>query len=169
MKDDDLANPYRRRLSAPWPFLYSVVPDCGLVMNVGPQAAATTTTSRSKVPKPDTEASPPTTPGTVRRVTATRASAGAAGRGKARKIDPPPPVLDWVAPSSTNGATAMEARLDAMGVSASDRLEVLKFAAFLNDSTSMKLPELIERHGAAYLGFTEAELASLPRPSAEKP
>ncbi len=62
------------------------------------------------------------------------------------------------------GATTIESQLEAMDASEVDRTEVLKFAAFRKDSASMKLPELIARHGAEYLGFTAAGLASLPRP-----
>ncbi len=61
------------------------------------------------------------------------------------------------------GASSIEARLDAIDASDGDRVEVLKFSAFLEDSAAMQLPELIERHGAEYLGFTEAEIAALPR------
>lgn len=45
-------------------------------------------------------------------------------------------------------------------LTANDRAELAKFAAYLNDA---KLPLIarIEKHGADYLGFTPAEVAAI--------
>lgn len=57
----------------------------------------------------------------------------------------------------------LEAALDASDLPDGDKAEVRRFAAFLKDSTTMPLPALIEAHGAAYLGFTPAEVERIQR------
>jgi hypothetical protein len=58
-------------------------------------------------------------------------------------------------------ATSLEEKLDLLDVTDKDRAEVKRFAEFLKDSASMKLPELIDKHGADYLGFTPTEVEAL--------
>lgn len=49
-----------------------------------------------------------------------------------------------------------------------DRAEVKRFEAFLADhGQGVPLPQLIEKHGAAYLGFTEEEVAAIEAKAAE--
>ncbi len=90
--DDDLSDPYTRRLTTPWPFLYSVIPDCGLVMNVSAlQPSAATSLGADGTPAQATRRSP---------------ARGATGRGRKRaSAEPPPVVLDWVAPSEPRSGT----------------------------------------------------------------
>lgn len=45
-------------------------------------------------------------------------------------------------------------------LTANDRAELAKFAAYLND-VKLPLVERIEKHGAEYLGFTPAEVAAI--------
>lgn len=59
-------------------------------------------------------------------------------------------------PTSAYGG--LDAILDAADLPDGDKAEVKRFAAFLKDSSTMPLPALIEAHGAAYLGFTAAEV-----------
>lgn len=47
-----------------------------------------------------------------------------------------------------------------------DQAEVERFRSFLADQ-GMPLPELIQKHGAAYLGFTPEEVAAIERAAAE--
>jgi hypothetical protein len=42
-----------------------------------------------------------------------------------------------------------------------DRTEMERFKALLGDLGKMPLPELIQRHGAAYLGFTAEEVDAI--------
>ena len=42
-----------------------------------------------------------------------------------------------------------------------DAIEVERFKALLADWGKVPLPELIQRHGAAYLGFTAAEVDAI--------
>lgn len=59
----------------------------------------------------------------------------------------------------------LDAVLDAADLPDGDKAEVRRFAAFLKDSSTMPLPALIEAHGAAYLGFTPAEVERIQRAS----
>lgn len=62
----------------------------------------------------------------------------------------------------------LDERMEEQGVSDSDRAELRRFAAYLNDAhAGMPLIDQIEKHGADYLGFTAAEVESI-RPTREK-
>ena len=67
------------------------------------------------------------------------------------------------------GQLDLDAQMEAMGLPDADRNEVKKFAAFLGDSSVLPLPELIEVHGAAYLGFTPDEVASINAAAVAQP
>ena len=62
----------------------------------------------------------------------------------------------------------LDAILDAADLPDGDKAEVRRFAAFLKDSRTMPLPALIEAHGAAYPGFTAAEVERIQRAAASK-
>lgn len=68
-----------------------------------------------------------------------------------------------LAEQKRRGVGGIDAQLDAMDVSDTDRAEVRKFASLLKDSNTMRLSELVEKHGAAYLGFTPNEVAEISK------
>jgi len=51
----------------------------------------------------------------------------------------------------------------ATGLTPNDAREVERFRSFLADSTALPLPDLVEKHGADYLGLTDAEVAVIKK------
>ena len=64
-----------------------------------------------------------------------------------------------------SGSISLEEQLDALDVSDHDRAEVSRFAEFLKDTAVMKLPQLVEKHGADYLGLNPAEVEAASGPA----